>query len=492
MKIVIFVSNITMKRLLLIVLVNCLMVSAYSQRIVSKTLLKTLTKVEVDSILQANSIPNIFNTTYNIEVYKVIYNTVSYDSTPTTASGMMVVPVSTICKRFPMGAYFHGTISKKSDAPSSLNGLEPVVGMVIASIGYIVAEPDYLGLGDGPGLHPYQHAQTEASASIDMLRSVRDYCDTVGIRRNGQLFLMGYSQGGHACMATHRAIQTQLNGEFNVTASVPMSGAYDMSGVMVQTMLSNNPYAQPAYLPYLILSWNPIYHLYDSIQQALVYPYDSILPPLFDGMHSLNPVNAAMPSVPKNIFTSSELDTFVNNMSCKLRLALKDNDVYGWKPACPTRLYFCKADTYVPYMNSVVAIDSMRVHGVTTADTADINPTLGHTDCAQFAILAAKSFFDRYVTVDTCATSTGIIDITNDILLQCYPNPTTDKLTIALRMNSYNATGTLHDMAGSKVSEIRLHNGINTVSMNSMSSGVYMLKITAENGNSRLIKIILE
>jgi acetyl esterase/lipase len=233
-----------------------------------------------------------------------------------------------------------------------------------------------------------------------MLRSAREYCDTVGLRRNGQLFLMGYSQGGHACMATHRAIQNELNGEFNVTASVPMSGAYDMSGVMVDTMLSNNPYDQPGYLAYLVISWAPIYHLYDSIQQAIVYPYDSILPPLLDGTHGINTVNNAMPNVPKHIFTSSELDTFLNNLNSPFRVALRANDVYNWRPACPTRLLFCKADTYVPYMNSVNTIDSMRAHGVTTVDTVDINPNLGHTDCANYAVFAAKTFFDQFMTID--------------------------------------------------------------------------------------------
>jgi pimeloyl-ACP methyl ester carboxylesterase len=389
-----------MKKSLVLLLFIALCSGSFAQRIISKTLLRSYTKRQLDSVLTANGVPAIFSTTYDVDVYKLIYHTVSYDSTPTYASGLMAVPKSNSCKSFPMASYMHGTTSDKEGVPSRLGGQEPVVGMIMASIGYVMCEPDYLGLGDGPGLHPYQHAQTEASASIDMLRSVREFCDSTGIRRNGQLFLMGYSQGGHACMATHRAIQNELHGEFNVTAAVPMSGAYDMSGVMVQTMLSNAPYDQPGYLAYLVISWNPIYHIYDSIQQALVHPYDSILPPLLDGTHGIPTLNNAMPSVPKLIFTSSELDTFINNLNSPFRVALRANDVYGWKPNCPTRLYFCRADSYVPFMNSVVCYDSMRAHGVTTVDTADINPNLGHVDCAQFAILSAKSFFDQFMTID--------------------------------------------------------------------------------------------
>ena len=528
-----------MKKVLLLLLLTLSLSSVFSQRIISRTLLKTFTTVQLDSILTANSIPSIvFNLAYDIDVYKVVYNTVSFDSTATIASGMMAVPKTSICKSFPMAAYFHGTMSQKSEAPSRLRGDEPLIGMIMASLGYVTVEPDYLGLGDGPGLHPYQHAQTEASASIDMLRSAREYCDSMGIRRNGQLFLMGYSQGGHACMATHQVIQNKLSNEFTVTASVPMSGAYDMSGVMVQTMLSNNPYDQPGYLPYLVLSWNPIYHIYDSIQQAFVHPYDSILPPLFNGNHGIGAVNNAMPTVPKLIFTTAELDTFINNLNSPFRLALRANDVYHWIPACPTRLYFCKADTYVPYMNAVVAIDSMRAHGATMVDTLDVNPALGHVDCAQYTILNAKIFFDQFMTVnpvgnsiiDTIAADStynfngqvltqsgiyrdtfvvsgncdsivtlsltkrapnGINDNVQEPIIRVYPNPANEILMIDGRFNGRTADASMYDASGRKVSETVLSNGANQISVNAFSPGIYTLKIN-DGAVVKIIRVTIE
>ena len=54
--------------------------------------------------------------------------------------------------------------------------------MIFAAFGYVVCAPDFVGLGDSPGVHPYVHAKTEASAAIDMLRAARelDADDTFG------------------------------------------------------------------------------------------------------------------------------------------------------------------------------------------------------------------------------------------------------------------------------------------------------------------------
>ncbi|MBS1624972.1 MAG: T9SS type A sorting domain-containing protein [Bacteroidetes bacterium] len=477
-----------MKKIILSVFLLIAFSSVYSQRIVNRIFLRSYTKVQLDSILSANGIPAVLGTAYDIDVYRIIYNTVNYDSTAITASGMLAVPHNTTC-RFPLAAYEHGTVTAKHDAPSYLNGQEPMIGMVMASVGYIVVEPDYLGLGDGPGIHPYQHAQTEASASIDMLRSAREFCDSAGIRQNGQLFLMGYSEGGHACMATHRAIEQQLQGEMTVTAAVPMSGAYDMSGVMINRMLTDTPYSQPAYLAFLVVSWNPIYHLCDSFSQAFVHPYDSILPLLLDGTHGTNDLNNAMPNIPKRVFTRAELDTFVNNPNSAMRVALRDNDDYDWAPRAPTRIFFCKGDTYVPYQNSCVAINKMRQNGCADCDTMDVNPDLDHVPCAQYSILNAKFFFDRYRRIDC---STGIADIDNAAIVSVYPSPAQDRFTIELYRAGEFASASIYDAMGRLVSTSTLNTGVNTITTDVLTTGVYMIRVTDENGLNKVSRITIQ
>lgn len=350
--------------------------------------------MQVDSALNANGIPpNILGTQTGVDVYKVIYNTLDWDSNTVQASGLLCVPISGACD-FPLISYQHGTMFDKNSAPSRFNSSEGLIGLVSASTGGIGVVPDYLGLGDSPGLHPYQHAATEAYAVIDMLRSAREAQDSLGYKLNEQLFLFGYSQGGHATMAAHKYIETKLNGEFTVTASAPLSGAYDMGGTMVDVMLSNDPYPVPSYLPYIIISWNQIYNLYTSPSDVFVSPYDNTLPPLFNGSIGGATIDNAMPNVPKLILRQNQIDSFTNTPTHPLRLALEENKTFDFIPQAPLRMFYCMGDQSVNFNNSIVAQNYFVSQGATNTAQINLDSTLDHYPCAQLAILGAKVWVD--------------------------------------------------------------------------------------------------
>ena len=160
---------------------------------------------------------------YDVDLYKMIYNTVDAHGNPTIASGAFIVPSNTTCLEFPIAVYHHGTSLKKTDVPSN-NIQETFIGKVFAAGGYFTCMPDYIGMGESPGLHPYVHGNSEATASIDMIKAAREFItDSLAMIDNGEVFLTGYSQGGHAAMATHKYIEdNNLLNEFNVLASAPL------------------------------------------------------------------------------------------------------------------------------------------------------------------------------------------------------------------------------------------------------------------------------
>jgi pimeloyl-ACP methyl ester carboxylesterase len=87
------------------------------------------------------------------------------------------------------------------------------VSAVLAGLGYIAVLPDYIGYGDSTAkLHPYLHASTLASATVDMNRAARTFLalPDINMARNGQFFLTGYSEGGYATLATQRPMQQSL------------------------------------------------------------------------------------------------------------------------------------------------------------------------------------------------------------------------------------------------------------------------------------------
>lgn len=331
---------------------------------------------------------------YEVDVFIVRYDTLTADGGPTRASGVVMLPRN-VGRALPLLSHHHGTVLLTNNVASSglLNG-EYGVGLVAASSGYACSLPDYLGMGSGSGLHPYVHARSEATAAIDLLRAARTLCAQRSVALNGQVFLLGYSQGGQATMATHREIELWHTNEFTLTASAPMAGPYDMSGTMAEVLTSDQGYANPCYMPYTLFAYNSVYRLYHSVTQALVAPYTTNLPPLFDGRHDEAAINAVMPPVPNQILRPDFLQAFRTDPNHPFRQALRRNDLYDWRPVALMRLYHCSGDRTVPYTNSVIARNRFHTNGATHVLLFDPAPGADHGGGAQPCFQTAKQWFD--------------------------------------------------------------------------------------------------
>ncbi len=332
---------------------------------------------------------------YGVKVYTLEYQTVDPWGMPTRASGTLMLPDAE-GQLWPIVSYQHGTTPEKDEVPSQSYTWEYFVGLGIATRGYVTVIPDYLGLGTGPGMHPYHHARSEATAAVDCLRAVREFCQDHQIGLNGRLFLCGYSQGGHATMALHRELEWYHAEEFPVTASAPMAGAYDLSGTMVEDFLSGRQVSNPYYLAYVVVAYFRVYHPVDSLKEWLRAPYDQTLPQLLDGTHGPDEINEAMPNPPIQIFRPEVIEAVRENPDYPLRILLRQNDVYRWCPKAPVRLYHCSGDQDVPYANSVRAFQYFQSVGARSVQLIDPLPGGTHTECGGPAILSALDWFDSF------------------------------------------------------------------------------------------------
>ena len=365
-----------------------------AQVLISDEVIASYTTGQIDSIYSGIGLPSgLLPIIYDVDIHKLIYRTSWPNGDSTIASGALLVPKGFDCA-LPMASYQHGTVLEKEGVPSR-NTSEVLLGMFLATDGFIVSMADYLGLGDSPGLHPYQHAGTEASSAIDMLRASREFLVQNNVKRNEQLFLWGYSQGGHSTMALHQEIETNHSDEFTVTAAAPMSGPYALSGAQTDMLLSDDPYASPAYLPYLLLGWKQIYPDLDSIYPFFKPPYDTMLPPLFDGSYSMGYVNSLMPTVPKLIVDSLELERFIeDSLTHPLRIRLKENDTYRFVPEAPMKMYYCEADEQVVYLNAIEAKAWFDENNIINVEAINSGVNLDHGGCIVPSMLHAKGWID--------------------------------------------------------------------------------------------------
>lgn len=359
---------------------------------------------------------------YNVDAYKIRYYTTDLDGNQTVASGVLLVPKTTNCDSFPLAVYDHGTVLEKEAVPSRDN-VEATVAKVFASTGAVAVAPDYLGLGDNPGLHPYLHAESEATATIDLIRAAREYLrDSLSISLNGEVFVTGYSQGGHAAMATVKYMQdNNLLTEFNLIGAGPASGPYNLSSTMLPLLLSNAPYSNPGYVVYLLFAMQEAYgNIYQSYDAILDSPYDTLIPPYFDGTYDMNAVNALLPTQVRDFIQDSVLDNLEADsltMSHPIRLALMANDNYDWNPSFPMEMYYCTMDEQVDYQNSLDAEAAMLANGATV--TAINKGSLNHGGCF---LPALKGALDYFISLRQDCNAIGLRDLAA-AEVNVYPQP---------------------------------------------------------------------
>jgi poly(3-hydroxybutyrate) depolymerase len=87
------------------------------------------------------------------------------------------------------------------------------------------------------------------------LSAVASLQGELGFGLNGEHFVSGYSQGGHASMAMAKRMQEDPDAGFPLAGAAPMSGPYDMSGTQLPMGMAEEQYSNPAYLAYTLLAW---------------------------------------------------------------------------------------------------------------------------------------------------------------------------------------------------------------------------------------------
>lgn len=362
------------------------------EHIVSCTLYETVSKEDFQSNLEKKHLPkSMVPARYTVDIYDITYYTKWHDGSTIKATGLLYLPRDS---KKPLAelVYDHGTRIARGryKKPSG----EENICLAFAMDGYEVMQPDYIGLGTGDKFHLYQHAESEGQAGVDMIFAARELTDSLHIRRSGQLFITGYSQGGHASLATHKLIEQKYSDKLHVTASSPMSGAYDMCGVQGEVMF--HPYGNPHYLPYLLTSFNEVYHFVPDINKIYKHPYDSLVPLLFDGQHSIRAIDKQLPSVPKDMINDEFVQAFVADSNHPLRIALRDNSLCEWVPQAPVQLCYCDSDKQVTALNAIVAYNTMKKLGAKHVTLRQVARDLSHGSCAPIAALYTKMYFDSF------------------------------------------------------------------------------------------------
>ena len=299
---------------------------------------------------------------YSVSSYRLNYVTTDKNGAKVTASGLVSVPVKAAGARSPVLSYQHASTFRNNQAPSiKVEAVEPP--LVLASLGYIVVSPDYVGFGASYGVeHPYLTSSPSSRAVIDMLSAAQTWRRQAGVADNGQLFLAGYSEGGYATMAAHRAIHQQ-GGELKtqLQAAVPGAGPYD-----VQETLDEQLDRVRKLFPPLALLIDPD-HLSDASESVRNEVRRLLL-------------RQMVPEDGDVRYQTLFMDRFLADD--KAGIAAEHSVHLGWAPSVPVYLFHGRGDLTVPYSAAESARDTLRAAGAPDVTLTDCTtPKFGHLDC---------------------------------------------------------------------------------------------------------------
>ena len=309
------------------------------------------------------------------------------------ASGLLAIPQKNLSEKSPLLSYQHGTIFLDSEAPSisatSIGGITSLSGT-----GFIVSAPDYIGYGESASkIHPYLHADSLASTSIDMLRASKELLNQKNVKLNNQLFLTGYSEGGYATLALQKKLQESHSNEFTITASAAAAGPFDLTET-TKTLANKTTNSKPAFISFLLKAYDSIYQL-NKITEMYQAQYVNIINTHFDGQHSGSTITSNLSHTTSELFNAPFLNTLQGSGQHVIKDKLALNNIYDWKPTAPTRFYHSQNDEVVPYHNAQKALATMQANGAPNISLADC-PLNTHVECAVPYVLNTINFFSNY------------------------------------------------------------------------------------------------
>jgi pimeloyl-ACP methyl ester carboxylesterase len=304
---------------------------------------------------------------YDVDVYNVAYRT-RYKGTDVTASGIISVPDTG--NPLPMISLHHGTIVKHADAPTEQSSsLETVILFAaMAAPGFIAVVPDYLGFGSSTQvLHPYYVEEYMASSIVDNLKAAKELANELGKTFMGDLYLAGYSEGGYATMAAHKSIE--LNGltGFNLVASFPAAGGYDVKAFQ-ENYFEMETYDDPYYVAYVSMAYHNAFDWTEPLTDFFNEPYASVIPTLFDGTKSGGEINSLLSDTVSVLINPGLIDSLdIAPRYQYIADALVENSLTDWAPTIKMYMYHGDADTTVPYQNSVSTYQQFLDNGASTS-----------------------------------------------------------------------------------------------------------------------------
>jgi pimeloyl-ACP methyl ester carboxylesterase len=299
---------------------------------------------------------------HGIHLYRVTYWSQQPSGEPGPASGLLALPTTTDLPLKGLVSWQHGTATLKAQAPSSpdlYNGI--FAAAIFAGAGYALVAPDYPGFGVSTEPHAYYHTPSITASVLDLTTAARSILDAEGREIADRLYLTGFSQGGHASYAAHRAMESSSTAAWTLAGTAAIAGPLDLPGTGFPNAIQGSSKFSSLYIAWIALSYSRVYGL--PLTDVLLEPWASRVVELFDGSQDGAPIIAALPDDPADLLTTDVISALQQGTSHWFINRLTDNSIIGWTPHAPVRSYFGNKDVDVPSSDAVAMAERATAAG---------------------------------------------------------------------------------------------------------------------------------
>jgi hypothetical protein len=317
-----------------------------------------------------------------VKVYKIVYKT-TVNNNKIDASGLIIVPDTQ--GNYPVLSFQNGTNTVNTSSPSeSPMDYNYQLVELIASMGYVVVFADYPGFGESVQIpHPYLIKEPTVRSLTDLLYSAKEMVshEFPGITLNNDYYLLGYSQGGWATLALHKALEQEFNSDFNLKGSSCGAGPYNIEQLL-ENMVNKATYPMPVYLAYIVNAYSAYYQFTNPVSDIFREPYASRLSTLFTGTLTSAQINSQLTTSISDLITPDFLSGFGTNPKYSTVIAaLKNNSVEAWHTNKSLLLIHGGNDTSVDPISTESMYNSMLQAGTSTDICKKvIVPGVDHSD----------------------------------------------------------------------------------------------------------------
>jgi pimeloyl-ACP methyl ester carboxylesterase len=285
-----------------------------------------------------------------------------------TASALAMLPAAPTAAAATV-AYLHGTSTRRDDIPSAGDYGENVpVAALFAARGRLVVLPDYLGLGrsDLP-YHPYLHRDSLAAAGRDALIAAVELARRQSLALDGQLFVVGYSEGGFAAGALQRRLSQAPLATLALRGTMSIAGPLDLPEA-VRITLSTEPATgrdsgRSIYTAFTAWAYQRVYgDVYARPGDFFESAWADSLDALFDGTKGADVIGAALPPSPLALVRPG-VRAAVLDGSHPVATRVLANDVIDLNPPAPLISCHGTDDDTVPFAVTRAAQARMAARG---------------------------------------------------------------------------------------------------------------------------------